>query len=254
VNSTCLLTAREGRLARLRLNRPQVRNALNRELCRALIEETTRADEDFSVGAILLEAEGAVFCSGMDLKEEAGENLGTLHAELFSIGARLNKPMVAAVQGAAIAGGLGVALNAHIVMAASDARFGLTETRIGLWPYTIFPMVALAAGRRKAIELAISARIVDAETALRLGLIEHVVPPQELPSRAIELAAALAEGSAEAVAAGLRFARETEGLNGPEALKHAVQRRTQAEASKDFAEGVKAFREKRAPIWPSHKT
>ena len=253
MNSTYLLTGRDGRLARLRLNRPDVRNALNRELCRALVEEIDRANEDSTVGALLLEAEGPVFCSGMDLKEDAGESLAMLHAELFSIGARLTKPMVAAVQGAAVAGGLGLALNAHVVVAASDSRFGLTETRIGLWPYAIFPVVASAVGRRKATELAISARTMDVADALRLGLVDHVVPSQELCARAVELAIAFAAGSAEAFANGLSYVRETAGLGATEVLEHAVRKRAQAEASKDFEEGVKAFREKRAPRWPSHR-
>jgi enoyl-CoA hydratase/carnithine racemase len=188
----------------------------------------------------------------MDLKEDL-RDVGALHAELFSLSARLTKPMVAAVQGAAIAGGLGIALNAHVVVAATDARFGLTETRVGLWPYTIYPAVVAAVGRRRAMELAISARIVDAETALRLGLVEHVVAPHELQAKAMELAAALAAGSAEAVANGLRYVHEIEGLGTIEVLQHAVRRRAQAESSADFAEGVKAFQEKRAPQWPSHK-
>jgi len=249
----CLLSGREGRLARLRLNRPEVRNALSRELCGALIEAIRRADEDRSVGAILLEGEGSVFCAGMDLKEDAGEDLGAMHAQLFSLGSTLTKPMVAAVQGAAIAGGLGIALNAHVVVAASDARFGLTETRIGLWPYAIYPAVVAAVGRRRATELALSARIIDAETAQRLGLVEHIVGSDELHTAAFDLASALAQGSAEAMANGLRYVHEIEGLELAEVLQHAVRRRAEAQASADFAEGVTAFRDKRTPRWPSHE-
>jgi enoyl-CoA hydratase/carnithine racemase len=235
------------------MNRPAVRNALSRELCVALVSAIGTANEDRSVGAILLEGEGAVFCGGMDLKEDRGENLGELHAELFSIGTRLTKPMVAAVRGAAIAGGLGLALNAHVIMAAADARFGLTETRIGLWPYAVYPVVTEAVGPRRARELAISARIVDAETALRLGLVEHVVRAEELEAKSVELASTLAEGSAEAVANGLLYVQSIEGLGTAQALQQAVRSRVAVEASADFAEGVRAFREKRAARWPSHR-
>jgi methylglutaconyl-CoA hydratase len=138
-------------------------------------------------------------------------------------------------------------------MTASDARFGLTETRIGLWPYAVYPVVMAAVGARRARELAISARIVDAETALRLGLVEHIVGPDELESRAVELASTLAEGSAEAVANGLRYVQAIESLKTAEALQQAVRSRVAVEASADFAEGVQAFREKRAARWPSHR-
>jgi enoyl-CoA hydratase/carnithine racemase len=161
--------------------------------------------------------------------------------------------MVAAVRGAAIAGGLGLALNAHVVMAAADARFGLTETRIGLWPYAVYPVVTEAVGPRRARELAISARIVDAETALRLGLVEHVVRAEELEAKSVELASTLAEGSAEAVANGLLYVQSIEGLGTAQALQQAVRSRVAVEASADFAEGVRAFREKRAARWPSHR-
>ncbi len=132
-----------------------------------------------------------------------------LHQELFSIGARLRKPMVAAVQGAALAGGLGLALNAHIVVASTGARFGLTEVRMGLWPYVIFPVVAAAVGIRKATELALTARIVDVEEACRIGIVDVVV--SRALRRAERMALELAEGSATAIEQGLTFVQQVAG-------------------------------------------
>src|SRR2546423_10312104 len=106
-----LHSAQHGRLLRLTLNRPDKRNALDRELCRALIQALEQAEADPSIGAILLDANGKSFCAGMDLDQAASDNLTEIHAlheRLFTIGARLRKPLVAAVQGAALGGGTGV--------------------------------------------------------------------------------------------------------------------------------------------------
>ncbi|MGH9658996.1 MAG: enoyl-CoA hydratase/isomerase family protein, partial [Bryobacteraceae bacterium] len=125
---------REGRVARLALNRPDKRNALSFALCRALVEALEQAEADPGVGAILLSGHGPAFCAGMDLGEmESPEAMAAsqIHERLFTAGARSRKPIVAAVEGAALAGGMGLAANAHIVVAAEDATFGLTEIRIG---------------------------------------------------------------------------------------------------------------------------
>ncbi len=251
-----LLVSSQGRLRRLTLNRPDKRNALDVALCRSLVDSIREAASDRAVGAILLDASGKDFCSGMDLTEvletEPGEMI-PLHLELFSIGAQLWKPMVSAVQGAAVAGGLGLALNAHIVVASSGARFGLTEVRVGLFPYVIFPVVAAATGLRKATELALTARIVDADEACRIGIVDVVVEPGALHERAERIALDLAEGSVTAIEQGLSFAQQVVGLDPTAAAKLARRFRRGAHASADFREGVLAFRQKRKPEWPSHK-
>jgi enoyl-CoA hydratase/carnithine racemase len=250
-----LIVRREGRVARITLNRPEARNALDSELCAALLLALGDANTDTSVGSILLDAAGSAFCAGMDLKEPAvldSISLAPLHVGLFSFGRGLNKPMVSAVQGPALGGGTGLALNAHIVLAAGSARFGLTETRIGLWPFAIFPVVAAAVGRRKAAELAITGRIIDAAEAAALGMADEVVPDANLAARAMELAAQLARGSSEAVTAGLGFLRDTEGLPLEQIHRLAAERRLEAQRTADFREGVEAFRQKREPVWPSH--
>ncbi len=237
------------------LNRPERRNALDMALCRRLLHAVNEAASDSAVGALLLDASGKDFCAGMDLKEvleaKSGELLA-LHQELFSIGSRLRKPMLAAVEGVALGGGLGLALNAHVVIAASSAKFGLTETRIGLWPYVIFPVVAAAVGVRKATELALTARVVEAEEAGRIGIVDVIVEPDKLHEEARRIALGMAGGSTEAIGDGLAFVEQTQGL-GPEATaKAAAAFREKALNSVDFREGVLAFREKRKPVWPPH--
>jgi len=250
-----LIVRRQGRIAHITLNRPEARNALDSALCADLLQAIGEADADTSAGAILLDAAGSAFCAGMDLKEPAvfdSVSLAPLHVDLFSFGRNLTKPMVAAVHGAALGGGTGLALNAHIVVASTSARFGLTETRIGLWPYAIFPVVAAAVGRRKATELATTGRIVEAAEAAALGLADEVVPDEGLAARAMAVTSELALGSAEAVASGFGFLRDIEGAPLEEIHRLAAERRLKLQRSADFREGVAAFREKRRAVWPSH--
>ena len=244
-----LLISSQGRLRRLTLNRPGKRNALDVALCRSLVDALREAASDPAVGAILLDAKGKDFCSGMDLAEalEADpDEMLPLHQELFSIGAQLRKPMVAVVQGAAVGGGLGLALNAHIVVASSVARFGLPEVRIGLWPYVIFPVVAAATGERKATELALTARIVDSEEACRIGIVDVLVEPEALDARAARIALELAERSATVIEQGLSFVQQFVGLDPVAAAKLAGKFRREAHDSADFREGVLAFRRRGA--------
>jgi enoyl-CoA hydratase/carnithine racemase len=147
--SDILEILQEGHVLRLFLNRPDKRNALNAELCRALVDALEEADRDPGIGAILLSGRGKSFCAGMDLKEvvtDDPQELAELHDRLFTVGSRLGKPLIAAVQGAALAGGTGLVANCHIVIAAEDATFGLTEIRLGLWPFLVFRVVAMALG------------------------------------------------------------------------------------------------------------
>jgi enoyl-CoA hydratase/carnithine racemase len=252
--SETLQSSREGRILRLRLNRPEKRNALNVELCRALTTALDRADADLSVGAVLLTAEGKAFCAGMDLDEvlSAGRDaLNQVHEQLFTVGSRMTKPVVAAVHGAALAGGFGLVANCPVVLASEDATFGLTEIRLGLWPFVIFGGVAAAVGERRAVELSLTARTIDAREAWQMGLVHQVTPAAELAARAEETAAALAASSPTAVRSGLMFVQEIRGRGPEDARSIARGVRNQILASPDFAEGIRAFQEKRRPHWPS---
>jgi enoyl-CoA hydratase/carnithine racemase len=238
-----LQARREDRILRLTLDRPEKRNALNGALCRELVAAIEEGDRDPGVGAILLSGAGKSFCAGMDLDEmltPAEAELGEVHERLFTISRRLTTPLIAAVHGAALAGGTGLVANAHIVIASEDATFGLTEIRIGLWPFVIFRSVVAAIGERRAVELGITGRIINAREAVSIGLAHRIAP-------ASELAAEVADASSEAMCAGLKFVAESRGLEWDTAGKLAQRFRQDLFATADFAEGIRAFREKRKP-------
>ncbi len=239
----------------LTLARPEKRNALTFAMCRELVGAFEQAEADPKIGAVLLEAEGKSFCAGMDLDEAlspGAADQAAVHEELFTVGLRLRKPIVAAVQGAALGGGTGLVANAHIAVACEEAMFGLTEVRLGLWPFVVFRAAAWAVGERRALELALTGRTFGAAEALRLGLIHEVTPASLLAERAANLALVLASSSREALRLGLEFVHRTRGLSLAEAAPIASAFRARAFVSPDFTEGVRAFREKRPPRWPSH--
>jgi len=250
--SESLQISREGRVLHLALNRPERRNALNVDLCTALAAALEQAEADPRVGAVLLSGNGKSFCAGMDLHEvlsTTGGDVNEVHESIFTAGIRMTKPLIAAVHGAALAGGTGLAANCHIVVAADDASFGLTEIRIGLWPFVIFRTVVAALGERRATELALSGRIFPASEAREYGLVHHVVEPAALMERAREIAGAIAEASPTAIQAGLAFVRDARGKSWEEGGDLARRMRNEVFRSADFQEGIRAFQEKRPPRW-----
>ena len=250
--SESLQISREGRGLHLALNRPERRNALNMDLCSALGAALERAETDAGVGAVLLSGNGKSFCAGMDLHEvlsPGGTYVNEVHERIFTAGIRMTKPLVAAVHGAALAGGTGLAANCHIVVAAEDATFGLTEIRIGLWPFVIFRTVVAALGQRRATELALTGRIFPASEAREYGLVHHVVEPAALMQRAQKIAGAIAQASPTAIQAGLAFVRDARGKSWEEAGDLARQMRNEGFRSSDFQECIRAFQEKRPPRW-----
>ncbi|MEO8368482.1 MAG: enoyl-CoA hydratase/isomerase family protein [Candidatus Solibacter sp.] len=248
-----LLSAREGRLLRLTLNRPDKRNALDAALCRELVEALDSAAADPGIGAILLLANGKVFCAGMDLAEiqQGGDpdEISALHERLFTAGARLTKPLIAGVHGAALGGGTGLVANCHIVVAAPGATFGLTEIRLGLWPFLVYRAVEAALGERRTLELSLTGRIFPAAEACGYALVHEIA--EDASARAYEIARAIAEASPFAVEKGMEFVHKARGLDWQAAGVVAREARDQVFSGADFREGIRAFREKRSPKWPS---
>jgi len=238
----------DGRLLRLALNRPEKRNALNAALCGDLTAALAAAEQNPDVGAILLTGNGKGFSAGMDLDEALTADPGTLadlQERLFTAYTWLTKPLIAAVHGAALAGGTGLAANAHIVIASDDATFGLTEIRIGLWPFVIFRSVVAAMGERRCVELSLTGRIFGAAEAFSYGLVHKIVPAAELESVALETARAVADSSAAALAAGLAFVQESRGMSTEQVGRGARGYRQQICEGEDFQQRVRQFRAKR---------
>jgi enoyl-CoA hydratase/carnithine racemase len=179
-----LRVEQDGRLCRIALAAPDKRNVLDQAGGAALLREMMDAAASDQTGAILLEADGPLFCAGADGPPE-----------LFSICERIAKPIVAAVQGVAISGGLALVANAHVVVAAQGTSFGLTDIRDGKWSTPCFQALARALGERRALELSLTGRIFSTPDALAWGLIHYVAPAFEFDDRATEIATALANAS-----------------------------------------------------------
>jgi enoyl-CoA hydratase/carnithine racemase len=184
----------DGRLRRITMAAVERRNFLDAAMSRNLLRELRDGVADDGVGAILLEADGPVFCTGVDREGE----------ELFTIGRRMVKPLVAAVKGVAISGGVALLANAHVVLAAQGTSFGLTDIREGKWNEAIYRAIASAVSERRALELCLTGRIFSTPDALAWGLVHQVAPAFELDDRATEVAAALANASPQAVRAALQ--------------------------------------------------
>jgi enoyl-CoA hydratase/carnithine racemase len=255
--SESLLLERKGRVLIATINRPEKRNALNAQLCDDIVGAMENANDDASIGAILLQSAGNLFCAGMDLGEVMGPEASGLHAmhdKIFTLWARMVKPIVASIQGSAHGGGIGLVANAHIAVAASNAVFSLSEIRLGLWPYLIYRSLIMAIGERRALELSLTGRTINAAEALAYGLVHHIVPQEELKQRSYEIAKALALSSAEGICSGMEFGNKMRGMDWKEAGTLAQESRSRSFKSADFAEGVRAFQEKRLPRWPSLQT
>ena len=184
----------DGRVRRITLADPAHRNVLDRTGAEQLLREIEQGMADPGTGAILLDAEGSVFCGGC-------ESIAEMPGELFRFGLCVAKPVVAAVQGIAMSAGLAIIANAHVTVAAQGSSFGLTEIREGRAHKGLLDALARAIGLRRAKELALTGRVFSTPEAMAWGLVHSVAPQFELDDRATATATALANANPDAVRA-----------------------------------------------------
>ena len=201
-----LLTEDHGAVRILTMNRPEKRNALNSELTRALFDALRAADADEAVGAVVLTGAGPGFCAGADLAEfkglkdpAAADERAELTMNLHLVFSRISKPIVTAVNGAAMGGGAGLAIAGDLAVMAEGAKLGYPEVRHGIVAAIVMANLVRQVGRKAAFELVALGEPIDAARALDLGLVNRVFPAQSLLAESLKLAESLAAVSRPAM-------------------------------------------------------
>jgi len=246
-----------GGVRTLTLARPERRNALTPELMEELIAALRDAPEA-GVRVLVLRGEGEAFCAGLDLevlRASSGKSAEEHRVDAERV-TRMFKalydcavPTIAAVHGAAIAGGTGLAMICDFTLATPEAQFGFTEARIGFVPALVSAYLQLLAGEKATRDLLLTARIFSGEEAARLGLVTEVVAREALDARVSDLVGTLLKNSPESLRATKQLLREQQRGWLEQAAAMAMEANAASRQTADFREGVVAFLEKRKPVW-----
>jgi methylglutaconyl-CoA hydratase len=254
---TTLQLAFEDAIATITLNRPEKRNAVSFTLVGELLAALDEVERG-GAAALIVTGAGKAFCAGLDL-EELQSLLGKTHDENVKDSARMAalfrriydfpKPTIAAVNGAAIAGGTGIATMCDFTLAVPEAKFGYTEVRIGFVPAIVSSVLVWQVGHKIARDLLLTGRLFDAAEAHRFGLVNEVVAPEALQERARALAGQLLENSPSSLRATKKLINGFIAASLDQQIADAVEDNARIRTTADFREGVTAFLEKRKPRW-----
>ena len=257
MNYRTILVSDNADVRTITLNRPERRNAMTPEMQLELIVAMNEAAGS-NCRVVVFRGAGDAVCSGLDLaalqsmtdKSAADHRADTQRiATLFRALYELPKPTIAAVHGAAIAGGTGLATICDFTLAVPSAKFGYTEARIGFVPALVSAFLALQIGDKRSRDLLLTGRLFDAAEAYRLGLVNEVVEANVLEERVRTLAQVLAANSPESLAATKRLLAVQNKAWLDAAITQAIDANAEARETADFREGIAAFLEKRKPVW-----
>ena len=257
MNYTTIQLAYDSGIATITLNRPDKRNAISFELIDDLLRALQEVETSDAILLILTGA-GKAFSSGMDLDnlksllgrspEQNLEDSATM-VQLFRSLYEFPKVTIAAVNGAAIAGGTGLALLCDFTLAVPEAKFGYTEVRIGFVPAIVSTFLLRQVGEKQARDLLLTGRIIGAEEASKMGLVNEIVAPDKLLARARELAALLMENSPASLRATKKLLSDHGRAELDSQIDAAVKENAAIRTTADFREGITSFLEKRKPVW-----
>lgn len=243
----------EGAVARITLNRPEKRNAINHAMLREIGEALERARADSSVRVVLISGAGQDFCSGMDialLRETADSGvlehmqLASSLGDLFRALRRHPKPVIAAVTGRALGGGAGIATACDVILAAESAQFGYPEVNIGFVPAIVMSMLRRSVGEKKAFHLLTSGEPVGAREALSLGLITRVYPDADFHASAAAYASALTKKGSSAIRLTKQLLYQIDGMGFDAAVDAGVQVNAIGRMTEDARRGFERFLKK----------
>jgi methylglutaconyl-CoA hydratase len=242
------------------MNRPDKRNALSPAMVEELTHAFMAAGDDPACGVVVLTGAGSAFCAGLDLEHlEAmqaktpkehrldSESIARMLRTLYDT----PKPTIAAVNGAAIAGGMGLATICDLTLSVPEAKFGYTEVKIGFIPAIVSAFLRIQIGDKRSRNLLLTGRLIKAVEALDLGLVTRIVSEHELMEEAYRLANCLLRNSPAAVQATKRLMSEEASHQLDREIEAAIAANAESRTTDDFKEGVRAFLEKRTPEWPS---
>jgi methylglutaconyl-CoA hydratase len=257
--STLLLDCKD-KIATITLNRPDKRNAISTAMMADLQSALDAIEKDHSTRVVILTGAGKAFCAGMDLEmlatiaqqspaenQEDSRRIAKLLRRIWSY----PRPMIAAVNGAAYAGGCGIATLCDFTLAAPEAKFGYTEVKIGFLPAIVSVFLARQIGEKRSRDLLLTGRVIDAREAREYGLVTEVVPAERLTIRANELANELIAASPNSLTRAKHLLTSAAAPGVDLDLERAIMENARIRCTSDFKEGVASFLEKRKPVWRS---
>jgi methylglutaconyl-CoA hydratase len=248
-----IIYEQSGLHARLTLNRPEKRNALNAQVIRELKEGLRRADRESAVRVIVIRGAGRDFSAGADLAQlEQNSQASVLEnradaadfAELLTLIRQLSKPVIAGVVGRALAGGAGLAVACDLVIAARTAQFAFPEVRIGFVPAIVLAVARRNLGEKRAFELLTTGKVISAEEAERIGLINRVCDQDSFEDALSSLISEIAQGSASGISLTKSLLYQIDGMTFEQAARAGVELNVIARMTPDCQEGVRRFLDK----------
>ena len=245
-----ILVDDRGPIGRITLNRPDKRNPIGPATCGELVAALAALKANADVRVVILTGAGKAFSAGGDLAamQPGGGPTATL-VELFTSMHELGKPIIAMVNGPALAGGLGLMVACDLVIAAETAELGTTEIAVGLWPMMITAEITRSVGRKKTLEMMMTGRKLSASEALEAGLVNRIVPAAELEAQTMQLASDIAERSPAALRLGLHAFYRSQDMELEPQLRYLQAELGRVLALDDAREGITAFLHKRKPVW-----